>query len=101
MRGTASFAVPFYTLLHAAQEEYMERFAATFHTHLSALLSSRNLAGAGIRARLAPVPRSLSSSCGTCVLYEAGEPCLPLMDEDVERVYREADEGYVLLYDNQ
>ncbi len=79
----------------------MERFVATFHTHLSALLSSRSLAGAGVKARLAPVPRSLSSSCGTCVLYEAEESCLSRLDEDVERVYREADGGHTMIYDNQ
>ena len=79
----------------------MERFVATFHTHLSALLSSRSLAGAGVKARLAPVPRSLSSSCGTSVLYEAEESCLSLLDEDVERVYREADGGHTMIYDNQ
>lgn len=79
----------------------MERFVATFHTHLSALLSSRSLAGAGVKARLAPVPRSLSSSCGTCVLYEAEESCLSLLDEDVERVYRETDGGHTMIYDNQ
>ena len=79
----------------------MERFVATFHTHLSALLSSRSLSGAGVKARLAPIPRALSSSCGTCVLYEAEENCLALLDEDVERVYRETDGGHEMIYDNR
>ncbi len=38
---------------------------------------------------MTPVPRRLSSSCGTCVRYEAEEPCLSDMDADVEAVYRD------------
>ena len=34
-----------------------------------------------------PVPRKLSSSCGTCVRYLAEEPMLEAMDVDVEAVY--------------
>ena len=34
-----------------------------------------------------PVPRKLSSSCGTCVRYSAEEPNLDAMDEDTEAVY--------------
>ena len=74
------------------------RYVATFHTHLSAMLSSRALQGAGISARLAPVPRQLSSSCGTCVFYEAEESHDALLDEDLERLYRQEAEGvYTLL----
>ena len=65
----------------------MREFIATFHTHLSALMSSRNLNGAGAKANMMPVPRKLSSSCGTCVRYLAEEPLLESMDVDVEAVY--------------
>jgi len=65
----------------------MREYIATFHTHLSALLTSRTLAGQGIQARMMPVPRKLSASCGTCVWYRADAPCLDAMDEDVEAVY--------------
>ena len=66
----------------------MNHYIATFHTHLSALLSARTLGEAGVSARLEPVPRKLSSSCGTCVRYEAEEDCREKMDEDLEAVYR-------------
>ena len=36
---------------------------------------------------MAPVPRRLSSSCGTCVRYQGEEPFLEAMDADVERVW--------------
>ncbi|MEA4870986.1 MAG: DUF3343 domain-containing protein [Christensenella sp.] len=64
----------------------MPEYIATFHTHLSAMRSQRSLANAGAQARLAPVPRYLSASCGTCVFYSAETPCLERMDRDVERV---------------
>ncbi len=65
----------------------MKHYIATFHTHLSALLTSRALTGRGVSAQMMPVPRKLSASCGTCVRYQAEEPMLSAMDTDVERVY--------------
>lgn len=64
----------------------MTEYVATFHTHLSAIRTQRTLSNNGLRARLAPVPRCLSASCGTCVFYCANEAHLALMDADVERV---------------
>ena len=77
----------------------MTQYVATFHTHLSAMLSCRSLTDAGLEARMAPVPRSISSSCGTGVFYAAQEPCQSLLDEDVERVYAQQGEHYTLLLD--
>ena len=65
----------------------MREYIATFHTHLSALMTSRNLTSLGVRARMMPVPRKLSSSCGTCVRYFAKDANLDAMDADVEAVY--------------
>lgn len=80
----------------------MQQYIATFHTHLSALITSRTLSEKGIAARMMPVPRKLSSSCGTCVRYESQEPCLSEMDGDVERVYRiDGGEQYMMLLENK
>ena len=65
----------------------MRSFVASFHTHLSAMMTCRALQQAGHTARMAPVPRSLSSSCGTCVFYSAPDLCRELLDEDTEAVY--------------
>ena len=62
-------------------------YIATFHTHLAALKTHRALTKAGHSARMAPVPRKISSSCGTCVFYTAPEACYELLDEDTEAVY--------------
>jgi len=77
----------------------MEQYVATFHTHLAALRSCIALQKAGISgARLAPVPRRLSSSCGTCVFYGSTEPMLSCMDADVEAVYRREGEVFSLVH---
>ena len=76
----------------------MKEFIATFHTHLAALMTSRELTSRGVRAQMMPVPRKLSSSCGTCVLYLSDAPNLDAMDEDVEAVYEKTGrEEYTLL----
>ena len=76
----------------------MHEYIATFHTHLAALMTSRSLTGLGLKARMMPVPRKLSSSCGTCVQYRAEEPCLSAMDEDAEAVYEKTGKDtYTLL----
>jgi len=74
----------------------MTDYIATFHTHLSAMRTQRALLGAGVAARLSPVPRYLSASCGTCVIYCAAEAHLDCMDQDVERVVERtaADNGF-------
>lgn len=75
----------------------MKRYIATFHTHLAALRSSRSLTASGIPAQMTPVPRRLSSSCGTCVRYEAGTPELELLDTDAEAVYEDTGGEYIML----
>ena len=76
----------------------MKEFIATFHTHLSALMTSRTLTDLGIQARMMPVPRKLSSSCGTGVRYLSEDAHLTAMDEDVEAVYEKiGKEEYTLL----
>lgn len=79
----------------------MKEYIATFHTHLAALMTCRNLNGRGARAGMMPVPRKLSSSCGTCVRYQAEEALLEAMDADVEGVYEViGKDDYVLLMEN-
>ena len=80
----------------------MKQYVATFHTHLSALMTNRNLNRIGVSAHMMPVFRKLSSSCGTCVVYSADGPCLEQIDEDVEGVYEiTGEEEYLLLYQNE
>lgn len=80
----------------------MTNYVASFHTHLSALMTDRALKQAGITSRMAPVPRKLSSSCGTCVLYTAADACLQCLDADAERLWEiTGPEQYRLLWENE
>ena len=65
----------------------MKRYVATFHTHLSAMMTGKNLEKKSITFSFEPVPRNLSSSCGTCIRFTADNESLELMDRDCEAVY--------------
>lgn len=79
----------------------MTSFTATFFTHFAALASYKNLKAALVSARLAPVPRALSSSCGTCLRYEAEDPMRELLHTDTEALYSENGGGeYLCLWKN-
>ena len=76
-------------------------YVATFYTHAAALMTNRTFVRMGIQSRLGPVPRALSSSCGTCVMYTSDDPHLNEMDRDVEGVYAITDGGYTELLKNE
>ena len=69
---------------------------ATFFSHFGAIRFKRQCDALGFPASLMPVPRSLSSSCGTCVRYKGAVP--EAVSDEVEQIVRETDEGYVTLY---
>ncbi len=72
-------------------------YVATFYTHAAALMTDRAMKKHGIASRLAPVPRDLSSSCGTCVRYQADDPCFELLDRDAEQVAQQTETGYRII----
>ncbi len=76
-------------------------YIATFYTHAAALMTNRTLLKKGLSSKLAPVPRVLSSSCGTCVMYSSDDPHLKDMDQDVEAVYSAGEHGYKMLMKNE
>ncbi len=50
---------------------------------------------ADIPAKLTPVPRNLSSSCGTCVRYEAEKLCpIEKIPEEIEQIVEVLGEDY-------
>ena len=71
----------------------------TFFNHFGAVRYKREAERSGWKVQLSPVPRSLSSSCGTCVKYTAPEPLYdPAHDEMEQTVRCEADGSYTLLW---
>ena len=63
------------------------KFIATFYSHFGAI-------------RFMPVPRNLSSSCGTCARFEAPDDYTYSGDEsgEVEQVVRETESGFEKIY---
>ena len=47
-------------------------YIATFFSHFGAIRYKKLCEQAGYAAKTMPVPRTLSSSCGTCVRCEGG-----------------------------
>lgn len=79
----------------------MNEYVVTFFTHLSALRTQKALGGQGLSPRLAPVPRRLSSSCGTCVYFSSDQEHKDCLDEDFEGLYLIDGENYRLLYSQE
>lgn len=80
-------------------------YIATFFTHFAAVNFSRQLKGTDKKPMLMPVPRKLSSSCGTCVKFlldgdiqefvQSG-----IFDEDVDTVYLVENDEYTPVFEN-
>lgn len=72
-------------------------YIALFYSHFGAIRFTHSLPQGATAARLMPVPRSLSSSCGTCVRFEGPENIIISRDEyqEIEQVVKETETGYV------
>lgn len=79
----------------------MNEYIATFYTHHAALVSQRALNTKGYKARMMPVPRALSSSCGTCVRYEAEDTLRELLHTDFEQIVLIKEDGYQVLVEQE
>lgn len=73
----------------------MTVYLVTFYSHFGAIRFKKRCDARAFPARLMPVPRSLSSSCGICVRFETDEP-IPneFISEDVERIVEPNEAGY-------
>lgn len=79
----------------------MNNYIATFYTHFAAMYTEKNLSKSGVSAKLAPVPRALSSDCGVCVYFTATDNCSKLIHEDFEAVYLIKGDKYIPETENQ
>lgn len=69
---------------------------ATFYSHFGAIRFKRSCDAMHCEARVMPVPRDLSSSCGTCVRFCGAYPERP--PQEVEQIVEVTDSGYRTLY---
>lgn len=77
----------------------MSVYIATFFTHFGAIRFSRDLHAKGMDCKLMPVPRKVSSSCGSCVRFSA-ESDLPFRTEDVEHLFLCEQDVYQKVFSN-
>lgn len=69
---------------------------ATFYSHFGAIRFKRSCERQGIPAKVMPVPRDLSSSCGTCVQFDGDLP--QETPQEIEQVVACEEAGYRLIY---
>ena len=71
-------------------------YIATFFSHFGAIRFKKLCQKAAWPAKVMPVPRDLSSSCGTCVRYEGTALCPDdKMPEEVEQIVEVSETGYL------
>lgn len=78
-------------------------YLITFHTNFDANAFSRKVKTMGT-ARMKPVPRQLSSSCGTCVVFDPADADFSpeaLSDMAFEKFYKVSGSDYELLYEKE
>ena len=74
-------------------------YIATFYSHFGAVRFRRLCESRGLEAKMMPVPRNLSSSCGTCVRFNGSDPCPGgEYPEEVEQTVAVTEHGYEVLY---
>lgn len=75
------------------------KYIATFYSHFGAIRFKKLCGKQGISVTVMPVPRSLSSSCGTCAAYGGNDPCpLGTYPMEVEQVVEISEDGYLPIY---
>lgn len=78
----------------------MRQYIATFFSHFGAVRFQHLCVERGWQAQLRPVPRSLSSSCGTCVVFQAAalEDVESLQTPELEQLVLQCGDGYEVVY---
>ena len=75
------------------------KYIATFFSHFGAIRFEKNCKSKNITAKLMPVPRTLSSSCGTCVSYENNNFNISEeISDEVEQIVEVLEDGYKECY---
>ena len=76
-------------------------YIATFFSHFGALRFKRNCESLGISAENMPVPRDLSSSCGTCTRFETDVlPDYSKHKDELEKLVKLTANGYETVFES-
>lgn len=80
----------------------MNQYIATFYSHYGAIRYKKICEERGILANVMPVPRNLSSSCGTCVGYVASAHIIDEKYKDeLEQLVIVKEDGYENIYSSE
>ena len=78
---------------------YQVTYIVTFFSHFGAVRYKQLCAEAGVACRMMPVPRGLSSSCGTCVRCEGRHlPPDGACAEEIEQIAAWDGQQYTTVY---
>lgn len=77
----------------------MQTYVAIFFSHYEATVFARALTKRGLAAKTLPVPRQVSSSCGTGVQFETAEDPASLATDGVDKMFRRDEGDYTLVYE--
>ena len=78
----------------------MKEYVATFYSHFAALLYYQALKKQGNKAKLQPVPREISASCGSSVFFQWDQPEF-LHQEELEGIYLQEKGVWQCVYVNE
>ena len=74
-------------------------YIATFYSHFGAIRFKKECKKSNMTAEAMPVPRDLSSSCGTCVKFETDRDLHEFSwSQEVEQVVELSPAGYIVHY---
>ena len=78
------------------------KYIATFYSHFGAIRFKREAPEGVTNIELCPVPRNLSSSCGTSAFFEADESFTFTEDptEEIEQIVAVTVEGYRTIFES-
>ena len=76
-------------------------YLATFYTHYGATRFHKHCEKKGIPAKMMPVPRELSASCGVCVRFDAVSAPKTADHEDMEHCYTVGLDGVYMPVEGQ
>ena len=80
----------------------MKEYIATFYSHFGAMQCKKACEARDLKAVIMPVPRKLSSSCGTCVRFEAEDPGdFPPKNEEIEQIVRAEGEKFISVWQSE
>ena len=76
-------------------------YLALFHTQSGAIKFQKALMGKDFEARMLPVPRKLSSSCGIEVKFSSSDEIGRHISPELEKIYEIKEHEYYLIYESE